>query len=76
MASIVERIDLDGASNVMRVLIRLTAPFSRLSGHIELETRHGMGGFWPRLYTYTPSDFPTETFRSNLEVNLQPSTYC
>ena len=39
MASIVERIDLDGASNVMRVLIRLTAPFSRLSGHIELETK-------------------------------------
>ena len=32
------------------------------------------GGNGARPLTYTPSDFPAETFRPNLEVNLQPST--
>ena len=45
MASIVERVDLGDASNLMRVRVGLTGPFSRLSGHTELGTRHGMGGF-------------------------------
>ena len=45
MASIFERVDLGDASNLMRVRVGLTGPFSRLSGHIELGTRHGMGGF-------------------------------
>ena len=62
MASIIERIDLGCASNLMRVRVGLTGPFSWLSGHIELGTRHGMGGFGAETILYSPSEFPVEIF--------------
>ena len=62
MASIIERIDLGRASTLMGVLIGLTAPSSQLSGHIELGTRHGMGGFGAETILYSSSEFPVEIF--------------